>query len=367
MGFSCGIVGLPNVGKSTLFNALTKSGIASSNYPFCTIDPNVGIVNVPDERLQILSNLSRSKKIIPTTVEFVDIAGLVEGASKGEGLGNQFLSNIRDTDAIVMMTRLFDDEEVIHVAGSVNPVRDIQIILDELSLKDLETILNIKSKQERQAKIGNKDAKELFDLMCILENTLSEGKLLYQCHTLTPSQQILTHHYRFLTNKPILLVANVAEHEVNNPSSNIHWDAFTKKAKELNTKVLHLSAKIEQEISELDDVEAKEYIQELGWEDSGLNRLIKAGYELLGLITYLTTGEVETRAWTVRDGSLAPEAAGVIHSDMQKGFIRMETVSFDDLVAAGSWAKAREKGTLRQEGKEYIVKDGDVANFLFNN
>ncbi|MGL4388975.1 MAG: redox-regulated ATPase YchF, partial [Brevinema sp.] len=334
MGISCGIVGLPNVGKSTLFNALTKSGIASSNYPFCTIDPNIGVVNVPDTRLAVLSQISGSKKLIPTTVEFVDIAGLVEGASKGEGLGNQFLSNIRDTDAIIMVTRLFNDEEVIHVVGSVDPVRDIRIILDELSLKDLETILSIKSKQERQAKIGNKEAKELFDLMVILENTLSEGKLIYQCTSLTPNQQILTDNYRFLTNKPILIVANVAEYEVNDPSQNPHWANLNQKAVELSAKVLHLSAKIEQEISELEDEEAQEYIQELGWEDSGLNRLIRAGYELLGLITYLTTGEVETRAWTVCTGALAPEAAGVIHTDMQKGFIRMETVAYDDLVAA---------------------------------
>lgn len=365
MGISCGIVGLPNVGKSTLFNALTKSGIASSNYPFCTIDPNIGIVNVPDSRLQVLSDLSGSKKLIPATVEFVDIAGLVKGASQGEGLGNQFLSNIRETDAIIMMTRLFQDEDVIHVAGDVDPVRDIEIILEELALKDLETILNVKSKQERQAKLGNKEAKELFELMVILEQAITENKLLIQVE-LTPAQKALAHNYRFLTNKPLLVVANLAEDEVTNPESNPHWAALNEKAKSLNAGVLHLSAQIEQEISELEDDEAKEYIQELGWDDCGLNRLIKAGYDLLGMITYFTTGEVETRAWTIKNGALAPEAAGVIHTDMQKGFIRMETVYFDDLVSSGSWLKAREKGVLRQEGKEYVVKDGDVAHFLFN-
>lgn len=366
MGFSCGIVGLPNVGKSTLFNALTKSGIASENYPFCTIDPNIGVVSVPDERLSILSKISHSKKIIPTIVEFVDIAGLVKGASKGEGLGNQFLSNIRETDAIIMMTRLFQDEEVIHVAGNVDPVRDIDIILEELALKDLETILAIKSKQERQAKIGKKDAQELFELMNILDQTLSNGQLIYQAN-LSPKQKILTKQYQFLTDKAILIVANLSENEINDPTQNPYWNDITKKANHLGAKVLALSAKMEQEISELDEADALEYIKELGWEDSGLNRLIKAGYELLGLITYLTTGEVETRAWTILNGALAPEAAGVIHTDMQKGFIRMETVSFQDLVNAGSWAKAREKGTLRQEGKEYVVQDGDVAHFLFNN
>ncbi|MGL4367776.1 MAG: redox-regulated ATPase YchF [Brevinemataceae bacterium] len=366
MGISCGIVGLPNVGKSTLFNALTKSGIASANYPFCTIDPNIGIVNVPDDRLQVLSKISGSKKLIPAVVEFVDIAGLVKGASKGEGLGNQFLSNIRETDAVIIVTRLFEDDDVIHVAGNVDPVRDIEIILEELALKDLETILNIKSKQERQAKIGNKEAKELFELMCILEKALCEGRLIYQLE-LTQAQKVLTDNYRFLTNKPLLITANLSEEDVNNPSQNQYWSSLIQKAQSLQAGVLHLSARIEQEISELDPKDAEEYLKDLGWEGSGLDRLIKAGYELLGLITYLTTGEVETRAWTIRQGMTAPEAAGVIHTDMQKGFIRMETVSFDELVSAGSWAKAREKGVLRQEGKEYIVQDGDVVHFLFNN
>jgi len=242
----------------------------------------------------------------------------------------------------------------------------LYIVLDELALKDLETILNVKSKQERQARTGIKEAKILFELMVVLEQIITDGKTIHQAE-LTPAQRVLTDGYRFLTDKPILIVANLSESEVNDPTQNAYWVPLNQKAEQLGAGVLHLSARIEQEISELEEDEAKEYIVELGWEDSGLNRLIKAGFELLGLITYLTTGEIETRAWTLRQGMLAPEAAGVIHTDMQKGFIRMETVSYQDLVDVGSWSKAREKGVLRQEGKEYIVKDGDVVHFLFNN
>ena len=365
MGFSCGIVGLPNVGKSTLFNALTKAGIPSENYPFTTIDPNIGIVEVPDERLSVLSKISSSKKIIPTTVQFVDIAGLVQGASKGEGLGNQFLSHIRETDALVMMTRLFENADVIHVAGKVDPVRDLSIILEELALKDLETVLNVKSKQERLAKTGDKNAKELFSLMEKLDAVLSSGKTIFLAE-LSDNERAVTKTYRFLTDKPMLVVANLAEEEVNNPESNPHWKGLCEKAKQLHAAVLPISAKIEQETAELDDADAQEYLSSLGWSESGLNRLTKAGYDLLGLLTYLTTGEVETRAWTITKGATAPEAAGEIHSDIQRGFIRAEIVSYDALVETGSWQKAREKGQLRQEGKDYIMQDGDVVHFLFN-
>lgn len=366
MGFSCGIVGLPNVGKSTLFNALTKAGIPSENYPFTTIDPNIGIVEVPDERLGVLGQISASKKIVPTTVQFVDIAGLVKGASKGEGLGNQFLSHIRETDAIVMMTRLFDDPDVIHVSGSVDPARDLQIILDELIFKDLDTILNIKNKQERMAKSGDKKALELFNLMSKLAEALTlEGKTVRSA-ALSETERALANTYRFLTDKPLMVAANLAENEVNNPASNPHWANLQKSAEALGAKVLPISAKIEQEIAELEPEDAAEYLASLGWGESGLNRLIKSGYELLGLITYLTTGDTESRAWTVVSGACAPEAAGVIHTDIQRGFIRAEVVSYADLVSVGSWHKAKEKGLLRQEGKDYIMKDGDVVHFLFN-
>lgn len=364
MGFSCGIVGLPNVGKSTLFNALTRAGVASSNYPFCTIDPNIGIVNVPDERLYKLAELSQSKSIVPTTVQFVDIAGLVKGAAQGEGLGNQFLSNIRNVDAIVQVVRVFEDKDVLHI-GTVDPVRDIEIVNVELILKDLETIESVASKKEKMAKSGNKEAIAEMEALKKVKDGLSAGILVHNI-ALKPEERAFVKPYQLLTDKEILIVGNVGEKDILDYANNPMYVKLKQKAGELNCDLLILSAKIEQEISELDEKEAKEYLKHLGLEKSGLERLILEGYKLLGLITYFTTGEKESRAWTVNKGAKAPQAAGVIHSDMEKGFIRAETVKYDDFVREGSWAALRDKGLLRLEGKDYEVQDGDIMLFRFS-
>jgi hypothetical protein len=364
MGFSCGIVGLPNVGKSTLFNAMTKAGAESSNYPFCTIEPNVGIVDVPDARLTKISGLSKSKKTTPTTVEFVDIAGLVEGASKGEGLGNQFLSNIRNVDAIVQVVRLFEDENIIHI-GEVDPLRDLDIINTELMLKDLDTLESTIDKRLRLANSGDKAAKAEAELLSRIREEVSKGVLIKNID-LDDNAKKTIRGYQFLTAKPLLVCANVSEGMLSSYGDNPNYKKLKAYCDEIGADIVVLCAKIEEELSELSVEEAHEYLRELGEEKSGLEKLIMEGYSLLGLITFFTTGEKESRAWTVRRGTKAPQAAGAIHSDMERGFIRAETVSYGDFIAAGSWNTAKEAGKLRLEGKEYIVKDGDIMLFRFS-
>ena len=361
-----GIVGLPNVGKSTLFNSLTKAGAESANYPFCTIDPNVGIVPVPDERLKLLGDFYQSKKVTPAVIEFVDIAGLVKGASKGEGLGNQFLANIREVDAIVHVVRCFEDTNVIHVDGSIDPVRDIETINLELIFSDLEILERRIAKTTKTARMDKTAAKEL-ELQKRIKDHLEAGKPAITLEVEDEDEKIWMSEYNLLTAKPVIFAANVAEDELaDDAASNPHVQAVRELAKEQNSGVFVICAQIEQEIAELDEDEKKMFLEDLGIQESGLEKLIKASYELLGLMSFLTAGEDETRAWTIKIGTKAPQAAGKIHTDFDRGFIKAEVVNYKDLLDCGSYAGAREKGLVRMEGKEYIVKDGDVILFRFN-
>ncbi|MED4933591.1 redox-regulated ATPase YchF [Heyndrickxia coagulans] len=365
MALTAGIVGLPNVGKSTLFNAITKAGAESANYPFCTIDPNVGMVEVPDERLEKLTELYHPKKTVPTTFEFTDIAGIVKGASKGEGLGNKFLSHIRQVDAICHVVRCFEDENITHVSGKVDPIDDIETINLELILADLETVDKRIGRVEKIAKQKDKEAVAEYEVLAKLKAAL-EAEKPARAVELTEDQQKIVKGFQLLTSKPVLYVANVGEDDIQDPSANPYVGKVREYAKQEGAEVIVICARIEEEIAELDDDEKKMFLTELGIRESGLDQLIKAAYNLLGLATYFTAGEPEVRAWTFKKGMKAPQCAGIIHSDFEKGFIRAETVSYEDLIEYGSVAAAREAGKVRLEGKDYVVQDGDVMHFRFN-